>query len=179
MKELIELFSLEHVNRAAAKFDITKCKWMNQQHILLLQPDEFVQRALPFCTKHGLTDTAQLRTAIASVQSKVQLLREVPKWVHWVEEVQYEADAMEGLQDNAREMLNALAEAFRALPEWDAEAAFALIKPLCKERGVKVGAGMYPLRVALTGSHVGPGMDVILGTLGRDEVLRRIEIFPR
>ena len=179
MKELIELFSLEHVNRAAAKFDITKCKWMNQQHILLLQPDEFVQRALSFCTKHGLTDTAQLRTAIASVQSKVQLLSEVPKWVHWVEEVQYEADAMEGLQDNAREMLNALAEAFRALPEWDAEAAFALIKPLCKERGVKVGAGMYPLRVALTGSHVGPGMDVILGTLGRDEVLRRIEIFPR
>ena len=85
---------------------------------------------------------------------------------------------MEKLQENAREMLNQLAEAFRALPEWDGEAAFQLIKPLCKEHGVKVGAGMFPLRMALTGSHVGPGMDVILGVLGREETLRRIEIFP-
>lgn len=178
MKELIDLFSLEHVNRAAAKFDITKCKWMNQQHILRLAPEEFVQRALPFCTKEGLEDTTQLRTAIAGVQSKVQLLSEVPHWVRWVQHLEYDQESMNGLQENSREMLDLLANAFRALPEWDASAAFALIKPLCKEHGVKVGAGMYPLRVALTGSHVGPGMDCILATLGQAEVLRRIEIFP-
>ena len=43
---------------------------------------------------------------------------------------------------------------------------------------MKVGAMMFPLRMALTGCHAGPGIDVVMQTLGRDEVLRRIEIFP-
>ena len=179
LQELIDHFSLDHVNRAAAKFDITKCKWMNQQHILRLAPDDFVTRSLPFCTQAGLTDTQHLRAAIAGVQSKVQLLSEVPNFVRWVQILEYDQASMDGLQENAREMLNLLENAFREMPEWDAAAAFALIKPLCKEHGVKVGAGMYPLRVALTGHHVGPGMDCILSVLGRAETLRRIEIFPR
>ncbi len=178
MRELIDLFSLEHVNRAAAKFDITKCKWMNQQHIQRLMPEDFVRRALPFCTAAGLEDTPALREAIAGVQEKVQLLSEVPTWVRWVQGPVYEKEAMEKLQDNAREMLNLIADAFRSLPDWNAQVAFALIKPLCKEHGVKVGAGMYPLRLALTGSHVGPGMDVLLSVLGKEETLHRMEIFP-
>ncbi len=178
MQELIEHFSLEHVNRAAAKFDITKCKWMNQQHILRMKSDAFVEKALPFCTRAGLTDSPQLRTAIAGVQTKVQVLGEVPHWVRWVQELVYDAESMKALGENARAMLDLLAEAFRALPEWDGKAAFALIKPLCKEHGVKVGAGMYPLRLALTGQHVGPGMDCILSALGKDECLRRMEVFP-
>ena len=179
LQELIDHFSLDHVNRAAAKFDITKCKWMNQQHILRLAPDDFVTRSLPFCTQAGLTDTQHLRAAIAGVQSKVQLLSEVPNFVRWVQILEYDQASMDGLQENAREMLNLLENAFREMPEWDAAAAFALIKPLCKEHGVKVGAGMYPLRVVLTGHHVGPGMDCILSVLGRAETLHRIEIFPR
>lgn len=178
MQELVDLFSLDHVNRAAAKFDITKCKWMNQQHILRLSPDEFAERALPFCLSAGLEDTPAMRAAMAASQPKVQLLSEVPAWVRWVQTLEYDAESMAKLQDNAREMLHLLAEAFRNLPEWSGEAAFMLIKPLCKEQGVKVGAGMFPLRMALTGSHVGPGMDVILDVLGREETLRRMAIFP-
>ena len=178
MEELIRLFSLEHVNRAAAKFDITKCKWMNQQHIMRLSPETFVEKALPFCLAAGLQDTPALRAALPAAQTKIQLLNEAPEWVKWLQKLEYEQESMEKLQDNAREMLDLLAAAFRALPEWDGEAAFQLIKPLCKEHGVKVGEGMFPLRMALTGSHVGPGMDVILSVLGREETLRRIEVFP-
>ena len=76
------------------------------------------------------------------------------------------------------EMLTLLAEAFNGIEEWSGEAAFQVIKPLAKANGVKVGAAMFPLRMALTGTHAGPGIDVIMQVLGRDEVLRRIEIFP-
>lgn len=178
-EELVRLFSLEHVNRAAAKFDITKCKWMNQQHIMRLPADTFTELALPFCLKAGLQDTPQLREAIPSVQTKVQLLSEVPHWVKWVQVLEYEEEAMGKLQDNAREMLNLFAEAARALPDWNGEEAMKLVKPMTKEHGVKVGAMMFPLRLALTGSHAGPGIDVIMQVLGRDEVLRRIGVFPR
>lgn len=178
-KELIEQFSLEHVNRAAAKFDITKCKWMNQQHIMRLSPEEFVRRALPFCLKAGLKETPQLLAALPSAQTKVQLLSETPDWVKWVQTLDYEESAMAKLQDNAREMLDLFAAEAERLSVWSGEAAMQLVKPKTKELGVKVGAMMYPLRLALTGSHVGPGIDVIMETLGREEVLRRIRLFPR
>ena len=177
-EQLIDLFSLENVNRAAAKFDITKCKWMNQQHIMKLEPARVCELAMPFCTAAGLEDTPQLREALPSVQTKVQLLSEVPAWVKWVQVLEYEQDSMAKLQDNAREMLNLLVNAFNGIDTWSGEAAFQVIKPLAKENGVKVGALMFPLRMALTGSHAGPGIDVIMQVLGKDEVLRRIGIFP-
>mgnify|MGYP003290515602 CR=1 FL=1 len=177
-EELINLFSLENVNRAAAKFDITKCKWMNQQHIMRLSAEKFIELAMPFCTAAGLEDTVQLRELLPAVQTKVQLLNEVPAWCKWVQVLEYEQDNMAKLQENAREMLNHLVEAFNSLEDWSGEAAFQAIKPLAKANGVKVGAMMFPLRMALTGTHAGPGIDVIMQVLGRDEVLRRISIFP-
>lgn len=177
-EELIDLFSLENVNRAAAKFDITKCKWMNQQHIMRLPAEKFTELAMPFCTAAGLEDTPRLRELLPAVQTKVQLLSEVPAWVKWVQVLEYEQENMAKLQDNAREMLTLLAEAFNGIEEWSGEAAFQVIKPLAKANGVKVGAAMFPLRMALTGTHAGPGIDVIMQVLGREEVLRRISVFP-
>ena len=165
-------------DRAAAKFDITKCKWMNQQHIMRLSPEKFVELAMPFCTRAGLEDTAQLREVLPSVQTKVQLLSETPAWVKWIQVLEYEEESMAKLQENAREMLNLFVEAARSIEEWSGEAAFQIVKPLAKANGVKVGAMMFPLRMALTGCHAGPGIDVVMQSLGRDEVLRRIEIFP-
>ena len=177
-EQLIDLFSLENVNRAAAKFDITKCKWMNQQHIMRLEPAQFEDMAMPFCTAAGLEDTAQLREALPSVQTKVQLLSEVPAWVKWVQVLDYEEESMAKLQENARQMLNLFVEEAQKIEDWSGEAAFQIVKPLTKANGVKVGAMMFPLRMALTGTHAGPGIDVIMQVLGKDEVLRRISIFP-
>jgi glutamyl-tRNA synthetase len=98
--------------------------------------------------------------------------------VKWVQVLEYEEESMAKLQENAREMLNLLSDTFKGIENWNGEAAFQLIKPLSKENGVKVGAMMFPLRMALTGCHAGPGIDVVMQSLGRDEVLRRIEIFP-
>jgi glutamyl-tRNA synthetase len=151
---------------------------MNQQHIMRLAPEKFVELALPFCTKAGLEDTPQLREVLPSVQTKVQLLSETPAWVKWVQVLEYEEESMAKLQENAKEMLALLTEEFKGIEDWSGEAAFQLIKPLAKANDVKVGAMMFPLRMALTGCHAGPGIDVVMQTLGRDEVLRRIEIFP-
>jgi glutamyl-tRNA synthetase len=151
---------------------------MNQQHIMKLEPTRFAELAMHFCTAAGLQDTPQLREVLPAVQTKVQLLSEVPAWCKWVQVLEYEQENMAKLQDNAAEMLGHLTAAFNAIEEWSGEAAFQAIKPLAKEHGVKVGAMMFPLRMALTGTHAGPGIDVIMQVLGKDEVLRRISIFP-
>ncbi len=176
--KLVELFSLENVNRNAAKFDITKCKWMNQQHIMRLPAEIFTELALPFCTKAGLTDNETLRAAIPTIQTKVQLLSEIPTWLQWLEQLNYEEEAMAKLQPQAADLLSTFARAIDELPEWSGAAATALIKPLTKEAGVKVGAMMFPLRIALTGSHAGPDLADVIELLGKQEVLHRLSIFP-
>ena len=85
---------------------------------------------------------------------------------------------MAKLQENARQMLNLFVEEAQKIEDWSGEAAFQIVKPLTKANGVKVGAMMFPLRMALTGTHAGHGIDVIMQVLGKDEVLRRISIFP-
>lgn len=94
-----------------------------------------------------------------------------------IQVLEYEQENMAKLQDNAREMLTLLAEAFNGIEEWSGEAAFQVIKPLAKGNGVKVGAAMFPLRMALKGTHASPGIDVIMQVLGREEVQRRISVF--
>lgn len=177
-QDLIDLFSLDNVHRHAAKFDITKCKWMNQQHIMRLEPQSFCELALPYCTASGLQDSEALRAAIPCVQTKVQLLSEVATWVKWVEVLEYEEEPMSKMQETAPAMLALFAQAVEEMEVWDGTQAMQMIKPLCKAQGVKVGAMMFPLRIALTGSHAGPGLDEIMSILGREEVLRRIQVFP-
>lgn len=176
--ELISLFSMENVNRNPAKFDIVKCKWMNQQHIMRLEPSKFIELSLPFCAAAKLADSLKLRQAIPSVQTKVQLLSEVPAWVKWVDCLEYEEEVMAKMQASARPMLDIFAKAITEMEDWDGASAMKLMKPLSKAAGAKVGAMMFPMRIALTGSHAGPGLDEIMDILGRDEVLRRISIFP-
>lgn len=178
MEELIERFSLEAVNRSAAKFDITKCKWMNQQHLMRLAPEEFIAKAMPFCTKAGKKDSPALREAIPSVQTKVQLLSEVAAHLDFIDNLNYEQETLAKLQPNAKELLDALCRDLEAMPEFDGHAVAALLKPWAKERGLKPGAIMFPARVALTGSHAGPGLGSIFTILGREESLRRLRALP-
>ncbi len=175
-EELIQRFSLEAVNRSAAKFDIAKCKWMNQQHILRMAPDRFVEMALPFCLAAGMQDTTVLRMAIPSVQTKVQLLSEVPAHLGFIETLEYEQEALGKLQPNAPELLETFAQAIENMTIFDGHEAVSLIKPLAKERGLKPGAIMFPVRIALTGSHAGPDLGDIIAILGRDETLRRLRL---
>lgn len=177
-KELIRHFSLEAVNRSAAKFDITKCKWMNQKHILALTGDEFTCAALPFCLAAGLRDTPELRTALPSLQKKVQLLSEVPAHFRFLDAIEYDAEMVAKLQPDAKELLDAFRCDLEALPVFDGYAAADSMKPWAKEHGVKPGAIMFPVRVALVGSHAGPDFGDVFTLLGRDECLRRLNILP-
>lgn len=178
MPELVERFSLAAVNRSAAKFDITKCKWMNQQHIMRQDPAEFVAMAMPFCVEAGLEDTPVLREAIPSVQTKVQLLSEVPAHLQFINSLEYEPETLAKLQPGARELLDELCRDLEAMPEFDGQAVAAMLKPWAKERGLKPGAIMFPARVALTGSHAGPDLGSIFAILGREESLRRLRALP-
>ena len=172
-QELIEKFSLESVNRSPGRFDAEKCEWVNQQHLLALTPDKFVEAAAGYCKT---TPTPEM---LKSIQEKVSLLTQVPDAVSFYLDPEYPIDSeplakVRG-HDSAGALLTALAETFQGLTDWSDPKS--VIGSTAKAHGAKPGQLMFPLRIALSGKAGGPDLGAILEILGKEECLRRIQRF--
>lgn len=167
--ELIEKFSLESINRAPARFDATKCLWINQQHLLALSTEDFIavgKKVAPLATPEMLV----------SIREKVSLLSEIPEAVAFYLDKNYpvEEDALAKVKNNpqATELLADLALAFQTCANWaDAK---EIIGETAKTKGAKPGQLMFPTRVALSGKSGGPDLGDILNILGKEECVRRL-----
>lgn len=181
MEELAARFSLENVNRAPARFDLEKCKWVNQQHLLKLAEDDFATAAKPFVEAAGLPVPANFTAIASAVQEKVRLLAEVPTAVDFLldDNFAYDAEAVTKARGNssAKEVFANLAPAFAAIADWSADAAKDALGDAAKTAGAKPGQMMFPLRVALSGRGHGPDLGDILNLLGRDRCVKRVETF--
>lgn len=181
MEELITRFSLEGVNRAPARFDIEKCAWVNQQHLLKLDAPAFAAAALPFVEAAGLPVPENFGAVAAAVKEKVRLLTEVPAAVDFLlrDTFEYDAEAVEKVRGNAAAagLMQSLADAFEGVADWSADAAKEALGAVAKEAGAKPGQLMFPLRVALSGRGHGPDLGDMLGLLGRERCAARVRAF--
>ncbi len=181
LDELVERFSLEAVNRSPARFDPEKCAWVNQQHLLKLAPEAFIEAAKPFVADAGLPVDERYPAVAALVREKVRLLSEVPAAIGFLlaDNFDFDPEAVEKVKGNAaaKDLLAALADDFAALPEWSADAAKHQIGETAKAAGAKPGQLMFPVRVALSGKSGGPDLGDILGLLGREKCVARLKAF--
>ena len=180
-QELIERFSLENVNRSPGRFDIEKCKWVNQQHIARMDAAAFAEAAKPYVENAGLPVTADFGKVAAAVKEKVRLLGEVPAAVDFLlkDDFAYDDEAVAKVRGNAQAagLLADLAVAFGKTGDWSADAAKQALADVAKEAGAKTGQLMFPLRVALSGRPHGPDLGDILNLLGRDRSVERLGRF--
>ena len=182
--ELVSRFSLEAVNRAPARFDIEKCKWVNQQHLARLDPARFAAAARPFVEAAGLpTAGDDFAKAAAAVKTKVRLLEEVPAAIDFLLKDDFTVDdeALAKVRSNpaAAGLLESLAASFLAVDPWSADAAKNALGRVAANAAAKPGQLMFPLRVALSGRAHGPDLGDILDLLGRDRAARRVSAFSR
>ncbi|MES2660093.1 MAG: glutamate--tRNA ligase family protein [Verrucomicrobiota bacterium] len=181
LPELVEIFTLDNVNRAPGKFDMEKCKWMNQQHLLGVSVDDFAAAAKPFVEAEGLQIPENYVAVVAAVKEKVRLLGEVPAAVDFLlkDDFSYDDEAVAKVRGNAAVggLLTALAAAFVAIPDWSADAAKAGLAETATAAGAKPGQLMFPLRVALSGRAHGPDLGDVLDLLGKDRCVKRVRGF--
>jgi glutamyl-tRNA synthetase len=179
--ELVEIFSLENVNRAPARFDLEKCKWVNQQHLAGVGLADFAAASRPFVESAGLEIPGNFTDVISAVKDKVRLLSEVPAAVDFLlrEDFPYDDEALAKVRGNAvaAGIVASLASSFETIPEWSAEAAKEALNEAAKVAGVKPGQLMFPLRVALSGRGHGPDIGNMLYLLGRERCVSRVRAF--
>jgi glutamyl-tRNA synthetase len=181
MDELVRRFSLENVNRAPARFDFEKCKWVNQQHLIPMSVEDFAVAATPFVEAAGLPVPENYGAVIAAVKDKVRLLGEVPAAVDFLllDEFAYDEEAVGKVRGNAvaKDLLASLAESFDAIADWSADAAKAVLGDVAKAAAAKPGQLMFPLRVALSGRGHGPDLGDMLDLLGKKRCTERVRKF--
>jgi glutamyl-tRNA synthetase len=181
VEEVIALFDLSKINRRNAAFDLNKCLWLNGQYMRQMSLERFSELSLPFLVAANIEtpDKSYLLQVLALVRERVKLFREVPEWVDYffTDDYPYDRAAVAKAlgKPGALDRLAQLAEAFRQIPDWSADALEAGLKSVATNAGLKTGEFIHPARVAVSGRAIGPSLYHMLEVLGRDRVLSRLE----
>jgi glutamyl-tRNA synthetase len=183
--ELTERFSIERVGRSPAVFDARKLRWMNGRHMRELPLDEYERRLSGHLTARSpsgaqafASATAELRrTACAIVRDKAQTLDEVWPLIRFLfaEPVDDQAAWEKVMKPEVRDGLAEATEALRGADGFDPEAVEVALSAVVERSGRKPKEVFQPIRVAITGTTVSPGIFDSLAALGREESLRRLE----
>jgi glutamyl-tRNA synthetase len=184
-EELIERFQLERVGRSAAIFDEAKLRWMNGRYMRDLPLDEYERRlaehlhhADPAAAAEFAAAAAEARrVACEIVQEKAQTLAEVWRLVSFLfTQPAPDVRAWEKVMTPAvRPLLQDAAEALRALQSFEPESIEVALREVLEGAGVRPKDLYQPIRVAITGGTVSPGIFESLFALGQDRAVERVE----
>jgi glutamyl-tRNA synthetase len=182
--EIVDLFRLEHVNKAGAFFDLKKLDHFNGEYIRMLPVDEFVSRSTRWLFHDppwppDRFDAETFERLAPLVQERVTKLSEVPGYVDFAflpDPVIDEASWQKVMAKNpeaAAAMLDAILAAYGTCA-WEPDALMTAIKDEGERLGLPKKQWQGPVRVAVTGRSIGPPLGEAMEVLGREEVLRRL-----
>jgi glutamyl-tRNA synthetase len=167
--ELVERFSLERVVPSPATFDYQKLDWMNGMYLRDLQPDEYALDLLRWLREQGSDwPEEHVRATVPIVQEKIEKFSLYPDFVRFLFEP---IEPPAGLDV---EILRAAHERLATLEPWDASVIEEALRALADELGQKPRQAFQPIRLAVTGSKISPGLFESLELLGKDESLKRL-----
>jgi glutamyl-tRNA synthetase len=168
--ELIERFSLERVVPSPAVFDYQKLDWMNGVYLRALPADEYADVLVAYLREQGYEwDEELVRKVAPLVQDKIAKLGEVPAFAgFFFGPVEPQGEPQDGA------VLPAAAEALASVEPFEAEPIEAELRALAERLGLKPREAFQPIRLALTGSKVSPGLFESLEVLGKEESLARL-----
>ena len=184
--EMIELFTPDGLQKKAAIFDPQKLDWMNGQHLSMTTLAELEPIITPGILAAGLTDEATLAVRRDWYLRLLDLLRVRARTIddivrqagpYFLDHIGYDPEAVAKQWKNreeAAEILEGVAKTLTGVTDWQAEPLEAALRALAETRGVAAGKLFQPLRVALTGLTVSPGIFEVLVTMGRQLSLARI-----
>jgi glutamyl-tRNA synthetase len=179
--ELIKLFSIEKVHSSNAVFDIEKLNWMNSEYVKSYDENRLVELAKPYLKGAGfeVSDKSKIKRVAEVLRTYLNKLDEIPEQasIYYESKFNFTDEQKELLSgENSRKVLSLLQAKMANLDELTAENFKQLIKEIQKETGIKGKDLFQPVRLALTGKEHGPELGLIAYVLGKEEVLKRINI---
>lgn len=179
-EELVEKFSLDRVGKSAGVFDPVKLNALNADHIQAAAPSALIRHARPFFESHGwdASDDGYLEGVIATLQPRSKTLKEMALQARFYYEDHFtyeEKAAKKFLKGNVLEPLQYLRAQLEKTAAFDQAHLEQVFVELMEKFSIKLGKIAQPVRVALTGTSVSPGIFEIIAVLGKERTLTRLD----
>ncbi len=178
-EELIEKFSFENIGRSAGIFNPEKLLALNADHIKAASPVALAERLLPYIEKEGYTAALgpMLEKAIETLQARSKTLVDMAKGIRFYFEMPAayeEKGARKLFKANALSPMKLLVDKLGQLEAFTHEALEQVFLAVMEETELKLGKIAQPVRLALTGTTVSPGIFEIIEVLGKEETIKRL-----
>ena len=183
-EEMIEHFSFESVHTSAAVFDADKLSWLNEHYIKSTPTQELAKHLEPHLVKtkvlqkdHGLS-WQEIARVVPCLNERSKTLLEMAEKSAFFFKKQVEFDEKarnKFLTDEAKPLIEKIITELAALESYSVENIESLFKKIVEEEGMKLGKLAQPVRVALTGATVSPGIYDVILLLGKEETLKRLK----
>ncbi|MDP3409612.1 glutamate--tRNA ligase [Bosea sp. (in: a-proteobacteria)] len=185
--EMIALFDLASIGRSPSRFDYAKLESLNGLYmrqsddsdllaaLKVILPEIGPARGVPATLSPELE--ARFLAAMPGLKERAKTLVELldsAYYLYAARPLQLDAKAAALLDEAGKQRLPGLADKLSAVNDWSVEALEAAVRAFAEENGLKLGQAAQPLRAALTGRAMSPGLFDVMAVLGREETLARL-----
>jgi len=179
-EELVEKFTLDNVGKSAAVFNPEKLQWLNGWYIRNKPPEEIASLIIPLLNNKGfdVKPDEKLTKIVKELSQRAKTLLDITGSLDYfyADEVVYEEKAdNKFLTSETGEILKDARQKLSELTEFTIDNMHAAFEQVMEEREVKLGAIAQPVRVALTGGTVSPGIFEVMDIMGKEMVLSRLD----
>lgn len=180
MAEMIQLFDIKDLHKSPAAFNQDKLLWLNQHYMKTLDPKELVE-PLKFqfnLLNIDLHNGPDLESLIIAQRERVKTLKEMAELsaYFYSDELIYDEKAVaKHLKPEIIPVLTELHNQFSSLSAWSEESIHGVIDSVASSVELKMGKLAQPLRVAVTGNTISPGISTTLSLIGQERVLKRLK----
>jgi len=180
LDQMVELFDIKDVNKAASAFNTEKLLWINQHYIKSADPVRIARLLSPHLGDLDI-DPASGPDIVEVVRQQQERARtlvemaEISAFFYRDYDDFDEKAARKHLKAAARESLQQVRDQLAVQKDWEAEKLHQVVIDVAESLDLKMGKVAQPLRVAVVGRAASPGIDVTLELVGREACLRRID----
>jgi glutamyl-tRNA synthetase len=172
-EELIERFTLDRVVPSPATFDYEKLDWMNGVYLRALPTDEYAEELVRFLRDQGYDwDEELIRRAAPIVQEKIERFGQFPDFAGFLF---HDVEPDHALLDGRGPVVSAARDELERVDPFAAPEIEAALRALAEKLELSPRKAFEPIRIAVTGSKVSPGLFESIELLGKDETLRRLD----
>ena len=181
MDELIEAFDVHRINKAPGIFDVNKLTWFNAEYIRKLPPEKYLEMAAPWFDKALAGKGIDYRRLAELMQERTEVFNQIPAMVAFLGELPdydtelYTHKKMKTDPAIAKANLEMILPVLEGIGDWTEQTIHDTVIGAIAAAGLKNGAVLWPLRIAISGQASTPGGAIeIAWLLGKEETLRRV-----
>ncbi|MDP8266889.1 MAG: glutamate--tRNA ligase [Candidatus Aceula meridiana] len=182
LEKAVESFSIKKVNKTSAVFSMDKLRWVNSQHIKQASTESITELLIPFLLEKGYLseefDRKRLENVVSLFKGRLATLADFLDWADFAF-----LENIDVSDENKKQFFNAesvkrfhlLSKKLSNVDPFTAQEAEKGFRDLVKELDIKAADLVHPVRVALTGKTIGPGLFETMEALGKEKTVCRLK----